>query len=292
MRLGVHVVRFDFDGGAPTIGPTLAAFGVAAEEAGLDNVSVMDHYFQMEMVGGPELAMLEAYTTLGFLAAHTSTVELQALVTGVTYRHPGLLAKIVATLDVLSGGRAMLGIGAGWYEREHLGLGVPFPPVAERFERLEETLQIVRQMWGPDDGAYDGRHYRLAETLCLPKPLNPPPVMIGGQGERKTLRLVAKYADACNLFANPDHGPAAIAGKLDVLREHCAREGTDFDRIRRTILWGPRFDPATEGAAFVELMQGFAKIGVQEVHVVPGGDDPVSFVRDLGRSVVPDLAAL
>jgi F420-dependent oxidoreductase-like protein len=290
MRLGVHLIRFDVDGGAPALAGALSGFGAAAEEAGVDNVSLMDHYFQMEFVGGPARNMLEGYTTLGFLAAHTSSVELQLLVTGVTYRHPGLLAKIVATLDVLSGGRAALGIGAGWYEREHRGLGVPFPPVAERFERLEETLQVVRQMWGPDDGPFEGRHYRLAETLCLPAPLRPPPVVVGGQGERKTLRLVAKYADACNLFADPDGGPEAIARKLRVLEEHCAREGRAYDEIRKTILWQPGFDPATEGAAFVEQMRSFADVGVEQVHVMPPDDRPVSFVQHLGRSVVPALS--
>jgi F420-dependent oxidoreductase-like protein len=289
MRLGVHLVSFDFEGGAPAIAPTVAAFGAAVEDAGVENVSVMDHYFQMEMMGSAGLNMLEAYTTLGFLAAHTSSVELQALVTGVTYRHPGLLAKIVATLDVLSGGRTALGIGAAWYEREHLGLGVPFPPVAERFERLEETLLIVRQMWGPDNGAFEGRYYRLAETLCVPAPVRTPPVMVGGQGERKSLRLAAKYGDACNLFADPESGPAAIEHKLLVLREHCEREGTDYDAIRKTILWAASLDPASDGPAFVEQMKGFADVGVDEVHVMHMGNQPVSFVQGLGRSVVPAL---
>ena len=291
MRLGVHLISFDFEGAPGSIAPTVAAFGAAAEEAGVDNVSVMDHYFQMEYVGGPALNMLEGYTTLGFLAAGTSTVELQLLVTGVMYRHPGLLAKIVATLDVLSGGRAVLGIGASWYEREHRGLGVPFPALAERFERLEETLQIVRQMWGPDDGPYDGTHYRLAETLCLPAPIRTPPVMIGGGGEHKTLRLVARYGDACNFFANPDDGPAAVQRKLAVLREHCEREGTDYDRIGKTILWSPPVDPAA-GADFVEQMRGFAEVGVDTVHVMHYGNDPVRFVQDLGRTVVPSLRSV
>jgi F420-dependent oxidoreductase-like protein len=290
MRLGVHLIAFDFDGGAAAVAPTVAAFGAAAEEAGVDNVSVMDHYFQMEMMGSAALNMLEAYTTLGFLAAHTSRVELQALVTGVTYRHPGLLAKIVATLDVISGGRAVLGIGAAWYEREHRGLGVPFPPVAERFERLEETLQIVRRMWGPDTGPYEGKHYHLAETLCVPAPLHRPLVMVGGQGERKTLRLVAKYADACNLFANAESGPVAIEHKLAVLREHCEREGTDYDAIRKSILWAAALDPASDGLAFVEQMKRFADVGVVEVHVMHAGNEPVAFVHGLGRSVVPALA--
>lgn len=288
MRIGVHLISFDFAGGPAVIGPTLAALGAAVEEAGVDNLSLMDHYLQLRIIGPPELPMLEGYTTLGFLAAHTSTVDLQLLVTGVTYRHPGLLAKIVTTLDVLSGGRAVLGLGAAWNEEEHRALGVGFPPVAERFERLEETLQVVRQMFGPDTGPYDGRHYRLGATINSPAPLQPPRIMVGGAGERKTLRLVAKYADACNIFANPDGGPEAVQHKLDVLRDHCAREGTDYDAIAKTILWSARLDPA-RGQEFVEQMRGFAAIGVSEVHVMHFGNEPVDFVQELGRSVVPGL---
>ena len=170
--------------------------------------------------------MLEGYTSLGFLAGQTSTMTLGLLVTGVTYRHPGLLAKIVTTLDVLSGGRAQLGIGAAWYEREHRGLGVPFPPVAERFERLEETLQICLQMWSDDDGPYEGRHYQLAETICSPRPISSPRprILIGGSGERKTLRLVARYADACNLFAiSPDRDRPQARGPGPALRRRGSR---------------------------------------------------------------------
>jgi F420-dependent oxidoreductase-like protein len=297
MRAGVHVVTFGFPGGPASIGPTIAAVGSAVEECGLDNISVMDHYFQLPGFGlDPSEPMLEGYTTLGFLAAHTSTVDLQLLVTGVTYRHPGLLAKIVTTLDVLSGGRAVLGIGAAWYEREHLALGVPFPPVAERFERLEETLQIVHQMWGADDGPYEGVHYQLAETLCSPPPVRQPhpPIMIGGGGERKTLRLVATYADACNLFAGPRVGFDVVRGKLDVLREHCARLGTDYDTIRKTITYAGTLDhtSAAAGAAFVEEMRAYADLGVTEVHLMPYVADPVEFVRGVGEHVLPTLAAV
>ncbi len=297
MDVGVHVVGFDFPGGAAAIAPTLARVATSAERAGVTNLSVMDHYLQIAGmgVGGGDAPMLEGYTTLGFLAGHTETVELQLLVTGVTYRHPGLLGKIVATLDALSGGRAVLGIGAAWYEREHAAYGVAFPPLAERFERLEETLQIVHQMWGPDDGPFEGRHYRLAETICSPKPVQQPhpPVMVGGGGERKTLRLVAKYADACNLFANPDTPPAELARKLDVLREHCEREGTDAERIRRTLLWvGPVEPTGAGGRAFAERMRPLVDVGFTEVHVMPLGGDPVAFVEGLGEHVVPRLAAL
>jgi alkanesulfonate monooxygenase SsuD/methylene tetrahydromethanopterin reductase-like flavin-dependent oxidoreductase (luciferase family) len=176
MRLGVHLVNVTLPGGPAAIGPTLAAVGAAAEQAGVANLSAMDHYLQIGgMAGaGADEPMLEGYTTLGYLAGHTRSVELQLLVTGVTYRHPGLLAKIVSTVDALSGGRAMLGLGAAWYEREHAAYGVPFPPLKERFERLEETLQIVHQMWSDDNGPYTGTHYQLAETINSPQPLTVP----------------------------------------------------------------------------------------------------------------------
>jgi alkanesulfonate monooxygenase SsuD/methylene tetrahydromethanopterin reductase-like flavin-dependent oxidoreductase (luciferase family) len=208
--------------------------------------------------------------------------------------HPGLLAKIVSTLDVLSGGRAVLGLGAAWYEREHHALGVPYPPLAERFERLEETLQIVRQMWSEDDGPFEGRHYQLAETINSPQPLRTPPIMVGGGGEKKTLRLAAQYADACNLFASPDPaGPAQFAAKLDVLRGHCARETTDYDRIRKTVLYAAELRPGADaGARFAEQMAAYAAVGVTEVHVMPMDGEPVAFVQNLGEHVVPPLTGL
>jgi F420-dependent oxidoreductase-like protein len=293
VRLGVHLVNFTLPDGPGSIGPAIAAVGRASEEAGVDNLWLMDHYFQLEYLSGPGEPMLEGYTALGFLAAHTSSVELQLLTTGVTYRHPGLLAKIVSTLDVLSGGRAALGIGAAWYEREHRGLGVPFPPLAERFERLEETLQIVRQMWSDVDGPFDGAHYQLAETINSPQPLRRPPIMVGGGGERKTLRLVARYADACNVFTGRTAGPDQVAHKLAVLREWCDREGRPYDEIRRTVLYNGLVGQETTGAAvFVEEMHALADVGVDEVHVMPMQGNPVAFVRSLGEHVVPRLSAL
>jgi F420-dependent oxidoreductase-like protein len=292
MRLGFHLVRFDFPDAPASIAPTLAAIGRTAEEVGVDNLSLMDHYLQIRPLGPPTDPMLEGYTGLGFLAAHTSTVELQLLVSGVTYRHPGLLAKIVSTLDVLSGGRVVLGIGAAWYEREHVALGVPYPPLAERFELLEETLQIVRQMWSDDDGPFEGRHHRLAETINSPQPLRRPQIMVGGGGEQKTLRLVARYADACNLFASErGGGPRAVEAKLDVLRGHCEREGTDYDAIRKTILYvAPLAPGADAGQRFAEEMDGYLALGVTDVHVMPMDDDPVAFVDNLGEHVIPHLA--
>ncbi len=284
MRIGLHLVSFDFPGGSAAIGPAVAEVGRAVEEAGFDNLSVMDHHLQLEFMGPPSSPMIEGYTTLGFLAAHTTTVDLQLLVTGITYRHPGVLAKVVSTLDVLSGGRAVLGLGAAWYEGEHRALGIPFPALSERFERLEETVQIVRQMWSGDDGPYVGQHYQLGATVCSPQPVRPVPVMIGGSGERKTLRLVATYADACNLFANAGDGPAAVAAKLAALREHCAEVGTDYDAIAKTILWTGDCDPV----GFVERMRPYAGLGVTEVHVMHLGDRPV----DLVAGLAPQIEAL
>src|SRR5207253_1090989 len=225
------IPSFTWPGGPPEIGPTLAQIARAADSAAYDSLWVMDHFFQIRGVGASEEPMLEAYTTLGHLAAQTTRVRLGTLVTGVTYRHPGVLAKIVTTLDVLSGGRAWLGIGAAWNGEESRGLGIPFPPVAERFERLEETLQICLQMWRGDESPYQGQHYQLERPLNSPQALTRPhpPIMIGGGGEKKTLRFVAKYADACNLFPSPD-----LPRKLDVLRAHCDAEGRDYDEITKT----------------------------------------------------------
>ena len=217
-------------------------------------------------------------------------MTLGLLVTGVTYRHPGLLAKIVTTLDVLSGGRAFLGLGAAWYEREHLGLGVPFPPLAERFERLEETLQICLQMWSDDDGPYEGKHYQLAETLCVPQPIRQPhpPILIGGGGERKTLRLVAKYADACNLFAD-------VAGARSRTSSTCSRatattSGRDRSEIRNTTLG--RVDPDTDVDAFVAEMAQYAALGFEHVQLGLLGTEPAQLVERVVSKIVPRLAEL
>jgi F420-dependent oxidoreductase-like protein len=278
VHLGIHYVNFTLPGGPEAIGPTLAETARVAEEVGCSSFTQMDHWFQMEQFATSEDPMLEGYTSLGFLAGQTHTMSLGLLVTGVTYRHPGLLAKIVTTLDVLSGGRAVFGIGAAWYEREHRGLGVPFPPVAERFERLEEALQVCLQMWSDDDGPYEGKHYQLAETICVPPPIQRPrpPILIGGGGERKTLRLVARYADACNLFATDVDG---VRHKLEVLARHCDDVGRDPAEIRTTILGGG--DPVGDPDGFVAAMERYASLGVDLVEVVPPGPDPVAFVGKL-----------
>ena len=288
MQVGIHFVNFTLPGAPQSLGPTLAATARLAEDGGVSVFSLMDHWFQMEMRAPAQDPMLEGYTSLGFVAAHTNTMTLGLLVSGVMYRHPGLLAKIVTTLDVLSGGRAQLGVGAAWYEREHRGLGVPFPPLAERFERLEETLQICLQMWSDDDGPYHGKHYQLAETICSPPPISSPRprVLVGGSGERKTLRLVARYADACNLFAS---SATDIAHKLDVLVRHCDREGRDPASIDKTIL--ALANPFDDFDGFLTLMAGYAKLGIDTVELIPVGD-PVAFTAQVGERVVPALAQL
>ena len=286
MRMDVHYANFSHPDWQGSLLDRLTETARVADDGGVAMFTLMDHWFQMEALGGPPEPMLEGYTALGYLAALTSKVRLSLMVTGTTYRHPGLLAKIVTTLDVLSRGRAMLGIGAGWYEREHLGLGVPFPSTSERFERLEETLQIAGQMWSDDDGPFEGRHYQLAETVCVPQPVQQPrpPIMIGGSGERKTLRFVAKYADACNLFAP---SPEVVAHKLSVLRSHCETEGRDYDAVEKTILTDT--DPIEDTDRFLSQMEEYAAVGVSLVSVMPSGDDPVAWVTQVCESVVPRL---
>ena len=288
MRVGIHFVDFTLPGAPASLAAALAETARVAEEGGVSTFTLMDHWFQMEMMATAEDPMLEGYTSLGFLAGQTQRMRLGLLVTGVTYRHPGLLAKTVTTLDVLSGGRAQLGLGAAWYEREHLGLGVPFPPLAERFERLEETLQICLQMWSDDNGPFDGKHYQLAETICSPPPVSAPHprVLIGGSGERKTLRLVARYADACNLFAS---SPDEVAHKLEVLARHCDSEGRDPSTIERTIL--AMGDPLDDPASFVASMAAYAKLGVDLVELMPRGD-PVVYATEVVTRIVPALDEL
>src|SRR3984885_11046135 len=227
MDLGFHIADFTWTGGPPQLAPTLGRLAREAETGGIARLTVMDHFWQIGPVGAPEESMLKAYTTLGYLAAVTERVLLHTLVTGVVYRPPGFLAKVVSTLDVLSGGRAGLGIGAAWFKEEAEGLGFAFPPLGERFERLEETLQICLQMWGADDGPFEGRHYRLGGAPHSPAPPPPPPpfLLVGGGGERKTLRLVAQYADACNIYGGGDEARR----KLEVLRGHCETVGRDYD---------------------------------------------------------------
>jgi F420-dependent oxidoreductase-like protein len=288
VRLSLHYWNYSRPSDPAKIAATLAETARIADQAGISSFTVMDHYFQMEQAGSADEPMLEGYTTLGYVAAKTERMTLGLLVTGVMYRYPGLLAKIVTTLDVLSGGRARLGIGASWYEREQLGLGVPVVPVAERFERLEETLRICQQMWSDNNGAFHGRHYQLTETLCVPAPISRPhpAILVGGGGEKRTLLLAARYADASNLFGT---SPADVEHKLAVLRSHCDAEGRDYDRIDKTVL---AVRPVLADVdAFVAAASEYAALGVTEIATMPDRH-PVEFVERLAERVLPRLAGV
>ncbi|WP_214402268.1 LLM class F420-dependent oxidoreductase [Pseudonocardia lacus] len=288
MKIGLHLADLTYPSGPAGLADDLTRIAAAAEDAGFARISVMDHVWQITPHGPPEHDMLEAYTTLGYLAARTSRVDLVAWVSATTYRVPGLLAKLVSTLDVLSGGRAWLGVGAGWNAEESAGLGLPFPPLAERFERLEETLQICRQMWSDTDEPFHGRHYQLERTLNAPQPLRTPPILIGGGGEKKTLRLVARYADACNLFARDD-----VAHKLDVLRAHCETEGRSYDDIEKTaqivLDVGEKGEKVDE---FLEELRRLAGLGIQAVQgKLPDVWDPRR-MEVFAREVIPAAGEL
>jgi F420-dependent oxidoreductase-like protein len=288
MELGLHFIDF-VPGDAAKLGPTLADAAKAAEQGGATMFTLADHLFQMETVGSAEDPFLEGYTSLGFLAGQTTTIDLGLLVTGVTYRYPGLLAKAVTTLDVLSQGRALFGIGAAWYDREHAGLGIPYPSLSDRFEMLEETLQICRQMWSDDNGPYDGKHYRLAETLCEPQPIRRPPILIGGDGEKKTLRMVAQYADIWN---STTQDTDQLAHKVDVLNRHCDTLDRDPSEIRMTV--GAFVDPFDDVDAFLKTIEGYAELGIELINMgpIPGDPDPVGFIRRLGDEVIPRLTEM
>lgn len=288
MRVGFHIPDFTWQGGPADLRVRLADVARLAEQGGFDRISVMDHVWQIGHLGPPENEMLEAYTTLGYLAGKTERVKLLTVVTAVVYRDPGLLAKAVTTLDVLSGGRAMLGIGAAWNEEEARGLGLFFPSTVERFERLEEALQICRQMWSDNDGPFEGKHYRLDRTLNSPQALSRPhpPILIGGAGEKKTLRLVARYADACNIFDSPE-----LAHKLDVLREHCAAEGRDYADIEKTVQ--TRFDLGERGERVqetIEHLHQLAELGVQVAHGTVVGAGSLRPLELMAEQVIPAVS--
>jgi F420-dependent oxidoreductase-like protein len=288
MKLGLSIPNFTWPGGPATLGADLAAIARAADNAGFKYLAVMDHFFQIPDVGPVEHDMLEAYTTLGYLASHTERAKLLTLVTGVHYREPGLLAKAVTTLDVLSGGRAILGIGAGWFEEESRGLGLPFPSVKERFELLEETVRYVLQMWSADESGFESAHIHADRLLNAPQALTTPrpPIMIGGSGEKKTLRLVAKYADACNLFSGQE-----LPRKLDVLRAHCEAEGRDFSEI--TVTTSSGMTVGKNGENLDEFKAGLreqAELGV-DVAIVGSANGPdLNVINLLGKEVIPELA--
>jgi len=293
VRIGLQVPSFTWPEGTTKIGPKLAEIGRTADEAGFASLWVMDHFFQIGAVGDVEEPMLEGYSALSYLAAVTETAMLGTLVTGVIYRYPGLLVKTATTLDVLSGGRAYLGIGAGWNERESRGLGVPFPSTRERFERLEEALQIAHQMWSGEVRPYEGEHYRLAEALNSPQALGEPhpPVMIGGMGEKRTLRLVAEYADACNLFAYG--GPGLIRQKLDVLRGHCEDVGRDYEEIERTALGTVNL--GEEGMTtedVIGLCREMSEAGIQHLIFNMPNVHEIRPLVTFGEEIIPAVAEL
>jgi F420-dependent oxidoreductase-like protein len=299
MKIGLQIPNFTLPGGPESIGGTLVDIAQAADEAGFASLWVMDHFFQIGSrdrsmgLGPAEDEMLEGYSTLSYLAGVTRKVRLGTLVTGVIYRYPGILVKTATTLDVLSGGRAYLGIGAAWNEREAAGLGIPFPPVAERFERLEEALQIARQMWSKNDGPYQGKHYQLAETLCNPQPLSQPhpPILIGGTGEKKTLRLVAQYADACNMFAQM--GVDTLRTKLDVLKHHCDAVGRNYDEIEKTTLGTVHLAPEQLSTAdVIERCRTLAGLGVQHAIFNMPNVHEIIPLETFGREIIPAVAAL
>ena len=293
MKLGLSIPDFTWPGGPATLGSTLAQIARTADQVGFQSISVMDHFWQIGRNGPPEHEMLEGYTALAFMAGLTSRVTLGTMVTGAVYRYPGVLAKTVTALDVLSGGRAWLGIGAAWNEAESRGLGIPFPPIAERFERLEETLQICLQMWEGTRGSekpFSGKHYQLERPLNVPQAVSRPRprILIGGMGEKKTLRLVAQYADACNLFPTPE-----LPHKLDVLREHCKAVGRNYDDIEKTAVFG--FDIGENGEKVGQVIGGLRWLAGMGIQTVVGNVPKVYDVKRLeiiGEKIIPAVADL
>ena len=294
MKIGLQVPSFTFPDGPAKLGNKLSEIARTADDAGFASLWVMDHFFQIGRWLGPaENEMLEGYSTLSYLAGFTKKIKLGTLVTGAVYRHPGILIKTVTTLDVLSGGRAYLGIGAAWNEEEAAGLGIPFPPVTERFERLEETLQIAKQMWSSDEGKFNGRYYQLGRTLNSPQPISKPhpPILIGGMGEKKTLRLVAKYADACNMFAGM--GLDTLSHKLDVLKKHCNVLGRDYAAIEKTTLDTVHLAAGQMSLSdVIEKCRALADIGIQHaIFNMPNVYD-ITPLEIFGREVIPAVATL
>jgi F420-dependent oxidoreductase-like protein len=291
MKLGLQLNSFDWGGGPWQLGTTLAEIGTVAEEAGFDRIAVADHLWQHPIMGGPGANEPECYTTLAFLAANTQRVGLTAMVSGVHFRHPAVLVKAVTTLDVLSGGRALFGVGSGHYEEEARGLGIPFPPQKKRFEMLEETLQIALLMWSGERGdghLFEGKYYTLGHPLNLPQSLSRPhpPIMVAGDGEKKTLRLVARYADACSLRPGQQ-----VPAKLEVLRRHCEEEGTDYDSIEKTCAF--RFDVGESGEKVDELvgqLHWLSRMGVETVIGMVPGVDEISPLEIIGSEVIPAVA--
>ncbi|HEY7356754.1 MAG TPA: LLM class F420-dependent oxidoreductase [Ktedonobacterales bacterium] len=295
MRVGLHIPNFTWPGGPAALHERLGAIARTADDAGFSFITVMDHFFQIGNQGRVEMEMLEGYSALSFLAGATKRVRLGTMVTGITYRHPGVLVKTATTLDVLSGGRAFLGLGAAWFEREHLGLGVPFPPLKERFERLEETLQIAQQMFAGNVAPFQGKHYQLAEPLLKPAPLSQPyiPILVGGSGEQKTLRLVARYADGCNLFGDPD----TQRQKLAILKQHCAEAGRPYEAILRTanqriFVTRNGADDSLTPAQALEQVRALGEAGAQLVNFSMPNVSTLEPLEIFGKEIIPAVAEI
>jgi F420-dependent oxidoreductase-like protein len=293
VKLVLHLSHYNWPVTPDRLAPTLADIATVADEGGFDGLATADHLWQHPIMGGPEANCLEAYTTLAFLAAHTRSLRLLTVVTGAHFRQPALLAKTVTTLDVLSGGRAWLGIGAGHYEEECTGLGVPFPPLSTRYEHLEDALEVCRRMWAGDqgeDGPFAGHHTSADRLLNVPQALQRPRpgILIAGVGERRTLALVARYADACSLRPSPD-----IPAKLDVLRRHCDTVGTDFEAIERTCAFAfPADDSDSATKELLGRLQWLADLGIDTVIGRLDGDDPRAATERLAREVIPAATAI
>jgi F420-dependent oxidoreductase-like protein len=292
MKLGLHIPETTWQGGAPRLGATMRDVVQAGEAAGFDTIAVADHLWLHPIMGGPTENHVEAYTTLGFIAAHTTRARLLAMATAASYRPAGLLAKIVTTLDVLSGGRAMLGIGSGDYAEEVDGLGLPFPATPkERFDLLDETVRACLEMWEGERGSersFEGDHVHLGRALNLPQSLSRPhpPILIAGSGEKRTLPLVARYGDACNISPTPE-----LAGKLDVLRRLCDEVGRDYDTIEKTVPYG--FDVGPNGektGEIIEQLRGLAGLGIETVIGWVVGVDRITPIEIMGREVIPAVA--
>jgi F420-dependent oxidoreductase-like protein len=291
MKIGLQLPNFTWPGGAAGIAGKLAEIARTADEAGFYSLWVMDHFFQISMVGPPEHDMLEGWSALGYLAGLTHRVKLGTMATGVIYRYPGILVKTATTLDVLSGGRSYFAIGAAWNEKESRGLGVPFPPLGVRFELLEEALQIAKQMWSANNGPYHGKHNRLEETLCVPQPLSRPhpPILVAGGGEKKTLRLVAQYADSCNLFGTPE----MISGKLSILKEHCAALGRDYRSIEKTCLGTVELAPGKMSSSeVIARCRALAAVGIEHAIFNMPNVDRITPLELFARDVIPAVSAL